>query len=93
MVGAYQTKRLAPPGYMAVTRPLAQQLYDREVPVTLCGNNVTSFHVFGGWCLGRTVQKNQMEGRQFENIVNGFLFYLEPELGRYVVFYVRKDSL
>ena len=95
MVGAYVNKRrYAPQGYTAVTKPLARQLYNAGVAVTLCGNNVNSFHVFGGWHLGCTITKDWPQGYEsFDDIVSNFLSYLDHELGTYSVFYVKTSDL
>lgn len=96
------TKRRAPTGYAAVTRPLAFHLYEAGKQVTLCGNNVNSFHVFGGWFLGCTIAKPltddyecpQLEkDMQFFTLSNDFLSYMDKELGRYVVYYVKRSDL
>ena len=90
-------QRHAPQGYVAVNRPLAEQAYERDVEVTLVGSNVNSFHVFGGWHLGCTVQKSKVDEQtnfgSFDSLVNNFLFYLDSELGKYARFYVKRSDL
>lgn len=93
MRGAYVTKRAAPDGWVAVTRPLAREKYDNGCTVVLCGSNVNSFHVFGGWRLGMPVHKDTLANRAFDEIVASFMSYLESELGKRPVFYVRKGAL
>lgn len=99
-IGRRITKRYAPSGYTSVTKPLARKLYENGCDVTLAGNNVNSFHIFGGWGLGCTINMRDDRNTEhnnvpvdFEDICQGFLDYLEPELGRYVVFYVRLTDL
>ena len=87
----YVTGREAPEGYVAVTKLLAQSIYNAGKSVTLCGNNINAFHVFGGWHLGCTVSKDT-HAQCFDDIVNSFLSYLDKELGSYVVFYVKKED-
>ena len=94
----YATKRLAPQGYKAITKPLAESMYNAGYPVTLCGNNVNSYHVFQGWYLGHTIQRSDIEERSylvysFADLLNNFMFYLERELGYYAVYYVKETDL
>ena len=87
-----RTKRLAPKGYIAIDKPSAKRAFDAGLEVTLCGSNVNSYHVFNGWYLGCTIDKARHEGsygNDFDSILNNFLYYLESELGRYAVFYVK----
>lgn len=93
----YATKRIAPQGYKAVTKPLAESMYNSGYPVTMCGNNVNSYHVFNGWYLGHTIQRcslsTEFPSEGFETNLKSFLFYLESELGYYVVYYVKTSDL
>ena len=91
MRNGYVTKRQAPQGYAAITRPLAEQLYNEGKTITLCGSNVRMFHVFQGWVFGFTANNTQI--RDFQSLLNSFLHYLYPEIGRYAVFYVKKCDL
>ena len=91
MRNAYVTKREAPQGYVAVTRPLAEKLFTEGKEITFCGSNVRSFHVFQGGCLGFT--STNAQGRIFTSLLNSFLFYLDRELGRYAVFYAKKEDI
>lgn len=47
----------------------------------IAGNNVNSFHYFSGWCLACPIEVKSLE--ELEQNLNSFLFYLDPELGRY----------
>ena len=85
------TRRLAPPGYVAIDKNLAGALFDAGKSVTLCGNNVNSYHVFDGWHLGATF--HQGENETLNVIVSHFMAYLEHELGTYPVFYVKKEDV
>ena len=91
----YPTRRISPEGYRAITKPLAQAMYDLDYPITLCGNNVNSYHVFQGWGLGHTIIKKCTNGAPcpFGYRVNNFLSYMDRELGYYVVYYVRTEDL
>ena len=95
MKNAYKTKRLAPQGYVAVNKNLAEILYNEHIPVTIAGNNVNSFHIFNGWTLGCTMVKNFIvqygEENTFSRLVKGFMQYTERELGTYPVFYVETE--
>lgn len=83
------TKRHAPKGYVAVRRPDAKALFDAGQEVVVAGNNVNSYHVFNGWVLSFVLRA----GQPFETQIDSFMFYLEPELGKYPVFYVKADVL
>ena len=85
------TKRIAPLGYVAVDKREAKKAFDAGYDVTVAGNNVNSFHVFGGWHLGCTI--NNKEDADWQRHINAFLFYLDRELGSYPVFYVNKRPL
>lgn len=89
---AYVTRRVAPQGYVAVTKPLAELLYNDGKSVTLCGSNVNTFHIFSGWHLGCTISKD-IYTQCFNDSVNSFLSYLDEELGSYVVFYIRREDI
>jgi hypothetical protein len=94
---AYATRRLAPVGYIAITKPLAQELYEHGHAITLCGNNVHAYHVFNGWYLGHTMRRCSMTehypSEEFAANVASFLSYLEKELGTYVVYYVKASAI
>ncbi len=96
MRGAYVNKRrAAPQGYVAVTKKLAERLYDEGKPITLCGNRVRSFYVFDGWYLGMTVsvQDTREYGYNFNDYCENYLNGLDRELGSYIVFYVKLEDL
>lgn len=91
MRGAYVTKRIAPDSCVAITKLLAQQLFEEGEQVTLCGNNVNSYHIFDGWNLGCTVvRENVGDEKSFDDLCKLYLAHLDRELGRYLVFYVKK---
>ena len=95
------TKRYCPSGYVAVTKPLARKLYESGIEITLCGNNVDSYHIFGGWHLGYTInchEENKTDYNgvpvDFQTIIDSYASYnLGNELGRYAVFYVKKEEV
>lgn len=88
------TKRHAPEGYQAITKPLARQLYETGTPITLCGNNVNAFHVFGGWHLGCTLIHDAMRDEDFDDLVLRYTINnLDNELGTYAVYYVKKGHI
>ena len=94
------TGRIAPEGYQYIDRNLAKAVYQADKPITIHGNNINSYQIFEGWRLGYTVQKSDQESRagvyddvSLEGIVRRYMSYLEPELGRYAVYCVRKGDL
>lgn len=89
MKNAYVTKRIAPYGYVAVTKPLAQLLYNEGYAVTICGSNVNSYHVFKGWRLGATVDNVKDKDYTFDTIISNYEMYNVGGLSKHVVFYVR----
>ncbi len=87
------TKRLAPVGHVAVTKPTAKECYLQGIDVIIAGDNVNHYHILDGWHLGLRVNRSDDDDATFEQRLNNFLFYLEPELGRYAVFYVNRLPL
>lgn len=83
------TKRLAPVGYVAIDRPSAKLAYEEGYVVTICGNNVNRYHVFDGWHLGYSFSR--LSEADWEATVSSFMSHLDKELGRYPVFYIRKE--
>lgn len=91
-----RTRHEAPLGYVAIDKPSAKLAFDAGLDVTIAGNNVNSYHIFNGWYLGHTINKARHEGEHgnnFEDIVSNFMYYLDSELGRYPVFYIKKGEL
>lgn len=84
-------KRVAPVGYCAVAKPIAQMLYDAGLDIVICGSNVNHLHVLEGWRLGACARKRL--NYTFAQLCNDFLWHLEPELGKYPVFYVAIAAL
>lgn len=90
MKHAYVTReRSCPIGYVTVTKPLARILHTAGMSVTICGDNVDSFHVFDGWHLGYTIPLSE----DFDVCCRDFLSYLESEVGNYLVFYTKKENV
>lgn len=89
-----KTRRLAPSGYIAIDKPSAAKAFDNGVIVTLCGNNVNSYHVFGGWALGISLDKARQDsyGNTFDSLCKDFLWALDRELGEYAVFYIKSGD-
>lgn len=54
----------------------------------LVGNNVNSFHFFGGWHLAYTLEAANLE--EFTKQLNSFHFYLDPELGNQAAIFLAK---
>lgn len=97
----YITRRSAPEGYVAVTIGLAKLLWDQGKDVTIAGNNVNSFHIFKGWYLSCTINKEEYSRymadsskvHDLQTVVSNFMVYLEKGLGTYPVFYVKKEDV
>lgn len=84
-------KRVAPEGHVAVNKTVARKLYERGRNITLCGNKVRPCHVFDGWGLGCTVNKQNFD-QSFDNIVHIFILSQDSGLGAYAVFYVEAEK-
>lgn len=99
MKHAYVTKREAPAGYVAITKPYAASLYEQGIAVTMCTNNVNAYHIFQGWHLGYTIDKkidtdNGYGDYSFNDFVGSYLSYnANGELGNYAVFYVKASDI
>ena len=52
----------------------------------LVPNKVNSFHFEGGWQLGHRYEFDSLDN--LENHINSMMFYMEPELGDRVAFYL-----
>ncbi len=65
--------------------------------MTICGSNVNDYHVFQGWCLGRTMCRNDYDtdpcAADFDRRVVEYCYYSSPEMLRYPVFYVRQEVM
>jgi hypothetical protein len=93
---AYVTRRLAPLGYVAITKPLAKELYEQGHAITLCMNNVNAYHIFQGWHLGYVIDKESplYSDYRFDDLVGSYRTYQpKSELGTYVVYYVKTCNL
>jgi hypothetical protein len=51
----------------------------------ICGNNVNPYHVASLSHCGDYIKVATIE--EFEEVLSNFLYYLEPELGRYASYY------
>lgn len=91
--GKVNKRREAPKGFVCVDINLAKRLFEQHIEMTIAGNNVNSFHIFGGWCLGYTPSDEAATFQTFDEILNNWISHLEPELGSYPVFYVSKKNL
>jgi hypothetical protein len=76
-----------------INKTKAKKLYEMGIPIILVGNKVHPFHFFGGWHLAYETKPNQYLEESFEALHNEFYFYLDPELGNRVAFYVRSRYL
>jgi hypothetical protein len=92
-VGGVQAEMGKEVGLTKVTRNSAKSLWDAGVPVCMVGNKVNSHHFFGGWHLMHCADPTGREPGDFDRLANSFNFYLEPELGNRVAFFVRDKDL
>jgi hypothetical protein len=91
MNNAYITKRVAPPGYVAITRSLAEVLFNAGHAVTLCGSKVNNFGVFDNEHYGFTVTKDTAD-RPFALLIYDYRERLPKSLGRECVYYARRED-
>ncbi len=87
------SRGLSFPGHIRINRRQLARLYASRPGFLfsgfIVGNNVNTFHFFGGWHLACTLEKKTAE--EMEQSLNSFAFYLDPELGnRPAVFLSRK---
>jgi len=93
-VGGAQAEMARSLGLIKIDRPSAKLLYNAGVPLVMVGSNVNSFHFFGGWGLAHHVNTAKAsQEKSFDSYANSFGFYLEPELGRGVSFFVASKDL
>ena len=84
---------------MAITKPYAASLYEQGIAVTMCTNNVNAYHIFQGWHLGYTIDKESdkqggYSDYSFDDLVKSYLSYgVNGELGHYAVFYVKTSDI
>lgn len=74
-------KTLGP--YTMINKIQARKRYQTE-EVYIVGSNVNHYHFLGGWHLAHSLRQDE----DFDTQLRNFLFYLEPELGRYARFFV-----
>lgn len=87
------SRRLAPAGYVSITKPYARLLYESGKEITIAGNNVNRFHIIEGWHLGYSTTMEEQEQRHFEDVCRYFLHYLDRELGSYAVYYAKQEDI
>lgn len=87
--------------YQTISITKARNLYNAGHKVGIVGNNVNEYHFFGGWHLATWISLadaiakgyGSLDGCvQFDARVANFKFYLEPELGRRVRFFVQVED-
>ena len=70
-----------------------------ELKYFLVGSNTNSFHFHGGWHLAHWPQSLRSNRARLgydynlEMAYKQFAYYLEPELGRYPVYYVEQEII
>jgi hypothetical protein len=70
--------------FKMINKTQAKKLY-QLTQVWMVGSNVNSYHFLDGWGLAYGIDKTT----DFDEQLNSFLFYLEPELGRYARFFIK----
>jgi hypothetical protein len=79
------------PGHIRINRAQLKKLF-RQPAFTfsgfIVGNNVNSFHFFGGWHLALTIENRNQ--KDMTETLNGFEFHLESELGNRAAIYLKK---
>lgn len=79
------------PGHIRINRAQLKKLFSQPAWTFsgfIVGNNVSSFHFFGGWHLAHKIEKRNE--KDMDETINGLLFSLEPELGRDCAIYLKK---
>lgn len=69
--------------FKMINKTQAKKIY-KDTQVYMVGSNVNSYHFFNGWHLACQINKEH----EFDTQLNSFLFYLDPELGRYARFFI-----
>lgn len=79
------------PGYTKVSVRQVRRMLDEGQTFDgfLVGNNVNSFHFFGGWHLAFRIEVQSRA--EFDRSLNAFLFYLEPELGNRAAIFLKRQ--
>jgi hypothetical protein len=57
----------------------------------IVGNKVAPFHYFAGWHLACTLEGETEQ--EMQKAINGFLFYLDQELGNNCAIFVRPSAI
>jgi len=74
---------------LKIRKDKARELYNQEKSIIIVGDKVSSQHFFTGWALASEISIQKEHGRDFDKLINSFEFYLEPELGRRMAYYIR----
>jgi hypothetical protein len=91
MHNAYITKREAPEGYVAITRPLAEAMFNAGQSVILCSEKVNQFSITEREQWGFEVSKATAD-RPFALLIYDFVHELPPQLGKRCVFYANAEE-
>ena len=75
-------------GLTKINRDSAARVWAAGIPMVIVGSDVNDHHFFSGWSLATVPSAEALESQTFQQGVNAFEFYLEPELGRHASFFV-----
>jgi hypothetical protein len=90
-VGGAQAEQARELGLTKVSAATARQLFSADVPFVVVGNKVNASHFFKNWHLAMVVDPKKYKeeaGKTFDQFLNNYMFYLEPELGSQAAFFV-----
>lgn len=95
--GGAQAEQAAEIGWTKITEKSARLLWEMDIPFIMVGNKVSPYHFFSGWKLAYEVEPDRLKAEgvdiTFNKILNNFAFYLEPELGTRVAFFMRSRHI
>lgn len=77
------------PNVKRINKNTIKANFRKGIPFTgyMAGDNTNSYHINNGWHCGYLV-KDVPTLEELNKLENNFKFYLEPELGRRVVYWV-----
>jgi len=96
-VGGAQAEMARQLGLVKITGRSAALLWEMNMPFVMAGSRVAPYHFFAGpYPLAHEVDPADAKAKSdyvtFKSLVNNFVFYLEPELGPNVAFFMRKEA-
>ncbi len=82
------------PGHVRISRRQLARLFQEpgfSFSGFIVGNNVNTFHFFGGWHLAHRIENRNAE--DMEKTLNGFEFHLDRELGNRAAIFLAKSAI